>query len=245
MAAKSGVTARRAKRPEAPRDSYHHGDLRAALIAAAEEELAAKGIDGFTLRACARRAGVSHAAPAHQNHHHHPHQTHHPPNAIEPQPQQTHPKPRTAPKGTIEHNVEAARGYLTFASQHPHHFRLIFRSGAFDPTNERFATAAAAAFRVPVEAIGSYYGSADPMADPELMPRVIGLWTIVHGFSDLMLLGQLSDRSGASRRVLIDELMPEIIRQLFGRPSAHGRKGKAGQIPPSVVVAAQLKTPPG
>jgi AcrR family transcriptional regulator len=245
MAAKSGVTARRAKKPETPRDSYHHGDLRAALIAAAEEELAAKGIDGFTLRACARRAGVSHAAPAHHFKDVHALLTEVAANGFERLAEITERYGGNAPNGTIEHIVEAARSYLTFASQYPHHFRLIFRSGAFDPANERFATAAAAAFRVPVEAIGSYYGSADPMADPELMPRVIGLWSIVHGFSDLMLLGQLSDRSGASRRVLIDELMPEIIRQLFGRSSARGRKGKAGQIPPSVVVAAQLKTPPG
>src|SRR5688572_25193146 len=49
----------------AERDGYHHGDLRAALISAAEEELVEKGVDGFTLRGCARRAGVSHAAPAH------------------------------------------------------------------------------------------------------------------------------------------------------------------------------------
>ena len=52
-------------RASAGRDAYHHGDLRAALIAAAEEELAENGVDGFTLRGCARRAGVSHAAPAH------------------------------------------------------------------------------------------------------------------------------------------------------------------------------------
>ncbi len=44
---------------------YHHGDLRAALIAAAEMELAAHGIEAFSLRQVAKRAGVSHAAPAH------------------------------------------------------------------------------------------------------------------------------------------------------------------------------------
>ena len=44
---------------------YHHGDLRNALVAAAEAELAEHGIEGFTLRGCAKRAGVSHAAPAH------------------------------------------------------------------------------------------------------------------------------------------------------------------------------------
>ena len=40
-------------------------DLRRALIEAAEHELTEKGFEGFTLRGCAKRAGVSHAAPAH------------------------------------------------------------------------------------------------------------------------------------------------------------------------------------
>ena len=48
---------------EAPR--YHHGDLRAALLAAAETELDERGVESFSLRGVARRAGVSHAAPAH------------------------------------------------------------------------------------------------------------------------------------------------------------------------------------
>src|SRR4030095_3669972 len=48
------------------RHAYHHGDLRKALLVAAEAELAEKGVEGFTLRGCAKRAGVSHAAPAHQ-----------------------------------------------------------------------------------------------------------------------------------------------------------------------------------
>ena len=44
---------------------YHHGDLRAALLAAAEAELAERGVEAFSLRQVAKRAGVSHAAPAH------------------------------------------------------------------------------------------------------------------------------------------------------------------------------------
>src|SRR5271156_1021705 len=44
---------------------YHHGDLHAALVAAAEEILERDGIQALTLRATARAAGVSHAAPAH------------------------------------------------------------------------------------------------------------------------------------------------------------------------------------
>ena len=52
-------TATRASRP------YHHGDLAAALLDAGEAELAEKGVEGFSLRGVAKRAGVSHAAPAH------------------------------------------------------------------------------------------------------------------------------------------------------------------------------------
>ena len=44
---------------------YHHGDLRAVLLHAAEAELAERGIEAFSLRSVAKRAGVSHAAPAH------------------------------------------------------------------------------------------------------------------------------------------------------------------------------------
>ncbi len=43
--------------------AYHHGDLRAALIDAALEVIAEVGPLGLTIRAVARRAGVSHAAP--------------------------------------------------------------------------------------------------------------------------------------------------------------------------------------
>src|SRR6516162_5040850 len=42
---------------------YHHGSLRKALLDAAERILEENGIQGLTLRAAAREAGVSHAAP--------------------------------------------------------------------------------------------------------------------------------------------------------------------------------------
>lgn len=45
--------------------SHHHGDLRNALIKAGIEILEEGGIDALSLRKCAARAGVSHAAPAH------------------------------------------------------------------------------------------------------------------------------------------------------------------------------------
>ena len=46
-------------------DTYHHGDLPDALRTATAELVAERGPRGFSLREVARRAGVSHAAPAH------------------------------------------------------------------------------------------------------------------------------------------------------------------------------------
>src|ERR1700679_1446541 len=43
---------------------YHHGDLKTALLQEAELILERDGIQALTLRAAARAAGVSHAAPA-------------------------------------------------------------------------------------------------------------------------------------------------------------------------------------
>src|SRR3954447_59967 len=44
---------------------YHHGALHGALLKAAERVLERDGLAGLTLRAVAREAGVSHAAPTH------------------------------------------------------------------------------------------------------------------------------------------------------------------------------------
>jgi AcrR family transcriptional regulator len=44
--------------------TYHHGNLRAALLERAETVLAEVGPDGLSLRALARDLGVSHAAPS-------------------------------------------------------------------------------------------------------------------------------------------------------------------------------------
>src|ERR1700739_1769930 len=49
----------------APESRYHHGALHEALLEAAERVLERDGLAGLTLRAVAREAGVSHAAPTH------------------------------------------------------------------------------------------------------------------------------------------------------------------------------------
>jgi AcrR family transcriptional regulator len=48
-----------------PKPTYHHGDLRRALLAAAEEAITEHGVATLSMRDLARRAGVSHTAPTH------------------------------------------------------------------------------------------------------------------------------------------------------------------------------------
>lgn len=43
--------------------SYHHGNLRAALLARAEETVRERGVQALSLRELARETGVSHGAP--------------------------------------------------------------------------------------------------------------------------------------------------------------------------------------
>jgi len=201
------------------RHPYHHGDLRAALLEAGEKELAENGVEGFTLRGAARRAGVSHAAPAHHFKDVSELLTELAAVGFERFTEFMLRFGESAPKGTVDYIVAIARGYATFAARNPHFLRLIFRVAAIR-NNPRYNAAGEAAFRIPVEAVGAYYGSADPMADPELTATVIGLWSTVHGFSDLMLAGQLHKGGPhVTEETLINNLLPAIIRQFFaGRP---------------------------
>lgn len=57
------TTRRKHTRPAAPRDSYHHGNLRNALMAATLELLEEGGPEAVSVREAAKRAGVSAGAP--------------------------------------------------------------------------------------------------------------------------------------------------------------------------------------
>jgi AcrR family transcriptional regulator len=59
------ISARRLVKSDDADAPYHHGDLRDALIGAAQQILEAEGLAALSLRGVARRAGVSPAAPYH------------------------------------------------------------------------------------------------------------------------------------------------------------------------------------
>lgn len=184
---------------------YHHGDLRAALLAAGEAELTERGVEGFSLRSVAKRAGVSHAAPAHhfgdvrglltalaaegfRRFH----------AAMEAQEAAT-----TDPR---ERAVRAGLGYLDFALARPALFRLIFSSTRTDFTDPDLVSAGNTAYRHLVGLIDDLGGDRSDVA---------ALWAMSHGIADLSVGGRLmmfadmerAERSSALRG-LLDRVLP-------------------------------------
>ncbi len=196
------------------RTSYHHGDLRAALLEAAEKELAEPGIEGFTLRGVAKRAGVSHAAPAHhfrdtndmltalatiamQRFH----------SAIEVAQARADGSPR-------ERFIASGVAYVEFALANPALFDLMFGSKRPDFDDPALVGHASAAFGNLVDGIGAIRGR-PPLEEPEGRLDVAAAWSLVHGVATLLiarrlkfLASDLSTNREATIRGLVSRIVP-------------------------------------
>ncbi|MDQ0795933.1 TetR/AcrR family transcriptional regulator [Streptomyces sp. B1I3] len=159
--------------------TYHHGDLRRAVLTAALDTIAADGPDALSLRGLARRAGVSHAAPAH------------------------HFKDRTGLLTAVAAEGydlfadalaeapdlrERGVAYVRFAIGHPAHFQVMFRPElhhADDPGLIAAKARATDALRSGISGLsGTSRGDDDRLAG-------IAAWSLAHGFSTLLLSGNL------------------------------------------------------
>ncbi|MCC5986878.1 MAG: TetR/AcrR family transcriptional regulator [Pararhodobacter sp.] len=185
---------RNAAEASAPR--YHHGDLRTALLQAAEAELAERGIGGLTLRGCARRAGVSHAAPKH----HFPTLAHLLTALAGQGFERLAASIRRAcaeqAPGSLEHLVAACAGYVAFARANPALFRLMFRQDLFVDGDSQAEEAAAAAFALPVDAVAARTGATDPLGNEAGRRQVAAVWALAHGVADLAINGQFCPLEG-------------------------------------------------
>jgi AcrR family transcriptional regulator len=198
---------------QAPRP-YHHGDLRAALLKAAVEELAESGIEGLTLRGCARRAGVSHAAPAHHFGDVTGLLTEVAIGAHDKLAASLRSEIATVERGSAEHLIAAGNGYVRFALDNPGEFNLMFRRERLDLANPRLMAAGQGGISQAADAVGAYLGVDNAMAEPETARRVVALWSLAHGFASLVLAGQLGPLNRAA--AITTALLPDMIRELFG-----------------------------
>jgi AcrR family transcriptional regulator len=171
---------------------YHHGDLAPALLRAAEEILEQDGPQALTLRAIARRAGVSHMAPAH-------HfgdlagllselAAHGYRMFVE--------RLRHAQENPGARTVARAMGqaYVGFARDKPGMFLLMFRSERLDFTRPALAEAASGASLALMRSAGSESANEAGWVGMEgraALARMVFDWSVVHGFAMLLIDGRL------------------------------------------------------
>lgn len=184
---------------------YHHGDLRAALIAAAEAVIAERGIDGFSLRETARRAGVSPAAPQH-----HFGDARGLLTAVATEgflglaaALEAADADAADPRQRI-HRQGAA--YVRFALSQPARFDVMWRKSRIDGGNAAYAAAGDRAYRLLTSAVAD--------ADPEAGEiGAVAAWSLVHGFARLALDGVFGAGPGAAEaaaEAMLDSLMARL-----------------------------------
>jgi len=197
---------------------YHHGDLKTALLDAAEAVLAEKGLEGFTLRECARRAGVSHAAPKH-----HFRDVGHLLTVLATLAFQRLNQAMTRRKGTVAKADPKAvlqaigEGYIAFAADNPHLFNLMFNCAQLDPDNADLKAQSEAAFMELAVAVSDVRQVSDAMADDDGRLDVVLMWSVVHGFSQLFIFGQF-ERGRAedeSREAWLQRLSRQLMERLL------------------------------
>jgi AcrR family transcriptional regulator len=166
----------------ASKATYHHGDLRAACVRAALDLLEESGETALSLRAVARRAGVSPAAPY----------RHYADREalisavaavgyreLAERLAAAHPSPSTA-----EQLASVAIAYVQFALERPALFRIMFGEPCDRDNDERIAATAAISLYLR-EIVGRVF----PEADAEAMATAT--WALVHGLAFLHLEGKL------------------------------------------------------
>lgn len=194
---------------------YHHGDLRDTLIKAADALLAERGLEGFTLRETARRAGVSPAAPSH-----HFGGTAGLLTEIAALGYQELADRLTlaGETGTAADRLKAQGvAYVRFAVDFPGRFHLMFRHDLLlrdQPSLEQATGRAWDALEKTVLAIRGQ--SEDAELDTEGEAMLIGIWSTAHGFAHLTLdkkLARIADCGSDDE--MLDNLFPTIIDTLW------------------------------
>jgi AcrR family transcriptional regulator len=196
---------------------YHHGALHDALLEAAERVLERDGLPGLTLRAVAREAGVSHAAP-----------THHFGDLIGLVSelaaigfrQFNDAMVAAGATGTVpgEKALARARAYVGYAQAHPGMYGLMFRTERLDMSRPSLKEAANASFADLTSAVGaSRHEQISAQAlSLDQAAAITRAWSLVHGFTMLLLDDRLSDilrrlPAGTDAETLLDAMLKITI----------------------------------
>ena len=212
------VAARRATAKQAVRRSrvagdtpYHHGDLRDALLKAGEKLLEREGLPGLTLRAVAREAGVSHAAP-----------THHFGDltgllselAAIGYREFNQAMAAANAAGTLqERGMASAKAYLAYARAHPGMYGLMFRTERLDMERPSLHDAASSSFAGFARSVSRNEHIEAEALSLEQAGAIARAWSQVHGFSILVLEDRMSDiLRRLPKGTTLDQLFEAMLR---------------------------------
>lgn len=176
--------------------SYHHGDLRAAILASAADMVTRRGAGELSLRGLAREAGVSHAAPAHHFGDRR--------GLFTALAADGFTKLAEALDGARPDFHAAALAYVDFALAHPGHYSVMFEPALLDSTDARLIAArdrAGAALDAGIATLTPRQTSADKVTAAR------AAWSLVHGFVSLWSTGALADaRDDADPRAIASRI---------------------------------------
>ncbi len=163
-------------------DTYHHGDLPTALRAATAELVAERGPTGFSLREVARRAGVSHGAPAH----HFGGATGLLTSVATEGFQTLSDALRDAVEGIddpVERLTAMGKAYVNTALGHPGHFGVMCNDELVDTDDDEFGRVAGGAYLRLVAVITELRDTLNPDLDVDAAATMT--WSAVHGLAVL------------------------------------------------------------
>lgn len=190
--------------------AYHHGALRPALIAAAEAVLGERGVQGFSLRETARRAGVSPAAPAHHFGDASGLLTAVAAGAFRDLGDSLE---SAGSAGGREARIRAQGiAYVRFALANRARFDLMWRAALLNRDDPDYAQAATRAFILLDRAVRGGEEELGGPAGPETAPS-IACWSMVHGFATLALDGTFGTDPGAPEAA-VEGLLPAVLDHL-------------------------------
>jgi AcrR family transcriptional regulator len=172
--------------------TYHHGNLRQVLLEKAAEAIQDGGIGALSLRDLARRAGVSHGAPA----------RHFPDKAALLTALATDILERfrafllggaaEAGGSARDRHRAIGMGYVRFAAEHPAYFRLMnSRRDLFEPDAEFTAAYQQLYATIRDATIAAQREGWATNRDPDDL--LIAAWSAVHGFATLWISGSLEE----------------------------------------------------
>lgn len=172
-------------------------DLRRTLLDASIALLAKEGLEAFSMREVARRAGVSHQAP----YHYFPDREAILAEIVVEGFQQLRADMVTAMSNTrksSERLQAIGEAYVAFALAHPAHFKLMFRSELVRTEDHEKAHACAqSAFDLLVGVVNDVVRESRGRADASL---VLAAWSMAHGMATLMLEGKLGPKFGETKK---------------------------------------------